>query len=175
MEWSLISRVNREDTTGAIHIIKICTTYFILELVEYALLCTVCMSEMNTVKGETCCLLVVLMVRIFVNDWQQYFWGHLVTGWLQWVKQQLFLLRWSSFFHRERPVTTGKQMLMRHLTFNSITPSLCPLLQCRITVSSMGKTGSLVEDRFSMRQKLSRLPCKLNMFFSVLVYFLGKN
>lgn len=29
---------------------------------------------------------------------------------------------------------TGKQMLMRHLTFNSITPPLCPLLLCGITV-----------------------------------------
>lgn len=63
------------------------------------------------------------------------------------MKQRLFLIIWSSIFHRERPITTGKQMLMRHLTFNSIALPLHPLLLCGITVSSTGKTGSLVEDR----------------------------
>ena len=67
-----------------------------------------------------------------------YFWAH-GDRLVQWSSNCL----WSSFFHRERPVTTGKQMLMRHLTFNSITLPLCPLLLCGITVSPTGKTGSL--------------------------------
>lgn len=48
--------------------------------------------------------------------------------------------------HEERPITTGKQMLMRHLTFNSITLPLCPLLLCGIIVSSTGRTDSLEEN-----------------------------
>lgn len=92
------------------------------------------------------------------------------------MKQQLFPLIWSHIFHRERPITTGKQMLMRHLTFNSITLPLCPLLLCGIAVSSTGKTGSLVEESYGMRQiilrsekkhtlnlKLNHLPCKLTI------------
>lgn len=81
---------------------------------------------------------------------KRYF-GPLVTE-VGWVKPQLCLLIRSRIFHRERPITTGKQMLMRHLTFNSITLPLCSLLLCGITVSSAGKTSSLVEESYSMRQ-----------------------
>lgn len=42
---------------------------------------------------------------------------------------------------------TAKQMLIRHLTFTSITPPLCPLLPHGITVRSTGETGSEVRER----------------------------
>lgn len=63
------------------------------------------------------------------------------------MNQKLFFAIKAYIVHEARPITTGKQMLMRHLTFNSITLPLCSLLLCGIIVSSTGKTGSLEEDR----------------------------